>query len=194
MNTSFAKQIVDKSLEIINRKIVEKYVEKYIDPRLETFSDLQQSVIYDAVEKTIKGKSLVLSTDLNGIYNALEYACSFINAGRDKMDDVAHKQLLNAMEQIRRYSIGETDSAADLTAESNDPRSHIPITFKVDGVPVRVGQDMKVEYDNKEEGLTLIVTLTQEGIIMDLWELYDSEPTATSSIMYSEKIQDMIGD
>lgn len=134
----------------------------------------------------------VLTADLQGIYNALEYACSFIRAGRQEMDEEARAQLLNAMEQISRYTTGEPESAADLTEESNDPRSHAPVTFKVDDVPIRIGQNMRAEYEDREEGRTLIVTLTHEGIIMDVWDTNGNEPTATSSIMYNEKVEEML--
>ena len=157
----------------------------------EGFSLAQQDAITSAVSKAMKGKTLALSSDLTGVYNALDYACSFIKAGRKEMDEEAKAQLLNAMEQISRYATGEPDSAADLTEESNDPRSHEPVTFKVDDVPIRVGQDMRVEYEDKEEGRTLIVTLTHEGVIMDLWNAGDTEAAHSCAIMYSEKVEEM---
>jgi hypothetical protein len=156
------------------------------------FSLPQQDAVMNAVNKAMEGKTLALSADLTGVYNALEYACAFIKAGRKEMDEEAKAQLLNAMEQIKRYATGEPESAADLTEESNDPRSHAPVTFKVDDVPIRVGQDMRVEYEDREEGRTLIVTLTHEGIIMDVWDTNGTEPTATSSIMYNEKVEEML--
>lgn len=156
------------------------------------FSLEQGDAVMNAIDKVMEGKTLALSSDLTGVYNALEYACSFIKAGRKEMDEEARAQLLNAMEQISRYATGEPESAADLTEESNDPRSHAPVTFKVDDVPIRVGQDMRVEYEDKEEGRTLIVTLTHEGIIMDVWDTNGTEPTATSSIMYNEKVEEML--
>ena len=149
------------------------------------FSLPQQDAVMNAVNKVMKGKTLALSADLTGVYNALEYACAFIKADRKEMDEEAKAQLLNAMEQIKRYATGEPESAADLTEESNDPRSHAPVTFKVDDVPIRVGQDMRAEYEDKEEGRTLIVTLTHEGIIMDYWADGVDEP-ATSSMTYGE--------
>lgn len=152
----------------------------------------QQDAIMNAINKAMEGKTLALSSDLTGVYNALEYACAFIKAGRKEMDEEARAQLLNAMEQISRYATGEPESAADLTEESNDPRSHAPVTFKVDDVPIRVGQDMRAEYEDKEEGRTLIVTLTHEGIIMDVWNVGDTEAAHTSSIMYDEKIEQML--
>lgn len=158
----------------------------------EDLSLSQQDAVMNAVSKVMKDKTLALQADLQGIYNALEYACSFIKAGREKMDEDAHAQLLNAMKQISRYTAGEPESAADLTEESNDPRSHAPVTFKVDDVPVRVGNDMRVEFEDKEEGRTLIVVLTHEGIIMDLWNAGDTESSATSSIMYNEQIEEML--
>lgn len=132
----------------------------------------------------------VLTADIQGIHNALEYAVACIKA--NNLDEIAKEQLEIALAQARRYTTGEPDSAADLTEESNDPRSHVPITFKVDNVPIRVGQDMRVEYEDKEEGRTLIVTLTHEGIIMDVWDANGTEPTATSSIMYNEKVEEML--
>ena len=158
----------------------------------EDFSLSQQDAVMNAVSKVMKGKTLALQADLQGVYNALEYACAFIKAGRKEMDEEAKAQLLNAMEQINRYTAGEPESAADLTEESNDPRSHAPVTFKVDDVPIRVGNDMRVEYEDKEEGRTLIVTLTHEGIIMDVWNVGDTESSATSSIMYNDQIEEML--
>lgn len=158
----------------------------------ECLSRPQQDAVMNAVNKVMTGKALVLQNDLQGIYNALEYACSFIKAGRKEMDEDANVQLLNAMQQISRYTNGEPESAADLTEESNDPRSHAPVTFKVDDVPVRIGQNMKVEYEDREEGRTLIVTLTHEGIIMDIWNVGDTEAAHTSSIMYNEQIEEML--
>lgn len=152
----------------------------------------QKTAIMNTFYDVIRNKAFVLQADLQGIYNALEYACAFIKAGRKEMDEEARAQLLNAMEQISRYTTGEPESAADLTEESNDPRSHAPVTFKVDDVPIRVGQDMRVEYEDKEEGRTLIVVLSHEGIIMDLWDANGTEPTATSSIMYNEKVEEML--
>ena len=158
------------------------------------FSLEQSDAIMNAINKAMEGKTFALSSDLTGVYNALEYACAFIKAGRKEMDEEARVQLLNAMEQISRYAMGEPESAADLTEESNDPRSHAPVTFKVDDVPIRVGQDMRAEYEDKEEGRTLIVTLTHEGIIMDLWDANGTEPTVTSSIMYNEKVEEMLNE
>ena len=108
---------------------------------------------------------------------------------------IGHQTVKDQLEvafQISRYATREPESAADLTEESNDPRSHAPVTFKVDDVPTRVGNDMRVEYEDKEEGRTLIVVLTHEGIIMDVWDNGSDEPTATSSIMFNEKIEDML--
>lgn len=158
----------------------------------EDFSLTQQDALANAINKAMEDKTLVLQADLQGIYNALEYACAFIKAGREKMDAEAYAQLLNAMDQVSRYTTGEPESAADLTEESNDPRSHAPVTFKVDGVPIRVGNDMRVEYEDKEEGRTLIVVLTHEGIIMDVWDANGTEPTTTSSIMFNEQIEEML--
>lgn len=158
------------------------------------FSLPQQDAVMNAVSKVMTGKTLALQADLQGIYNALEYACAFIKAGRKEMDEEAKAQLLNAMQQISRYTAGEPESAADLTEESNDPRSHAPVTFKVDDVPIRVGNDMRAEYEDREEGRTLIVTLTHEGIIMDVWDNGSDEPTATSSIMYNEQIEEMLNE
>lgn len=132
----------------------------------------------------------VLTADIQGIHNALEYAVACIKA--NNLDQIAKDQLEVALAQSRRYTTGDTDSAADLTEESNDPRSHVPITFKVDDVPIRVGNDMRIEYDDKEMGRTLIVTLTHEGIIMDVMSDSSSEDTATSSIMYDEQIEEML--
>lgn len=157
----------------------------------EDFSLSQQDAVMNVVSKVMKDKTLALQADLQGIYNALEYACAFIKAGRKEMDEEAKAQLLVAMEQISRYTTGEPESAADLTEESNDPRSHAPVTFKVDGVPIRVGNDMRVEYED-QEGTTLIVVLTHEGIIMDVWDNGNDEPTATSSITFGEKIEEML--
>jgi hypothetical protein len=158
----------------------------------ESFSLAQQNAITNAVSEIMLNRTLALQSDLQGIYNALEYACAFIKAGRKEMDEEARAQLLNAMEQISRYTTGEPESAADLTEESNDPRSHTPVTFKVDDVPIRVGQDMRVEYEHREEGRTLIVVLSHEGIIIDLWDANGTEPTATSSITYNEKVEEML--
>jgi len=132
----------------------------------------------------------VLTADIQGIHNALEYAVACIKA--NNLDEIAKEQLEIALAQARRYTTGEPDSAADLTEESNDPRSHAPVTFKVDDVPIRVGNDMRVEYEDKEEGRTLIVTLTHEGIIMDVWNVGDTESSATSSIMYNDQIEEML--
>lgn len=134
----------------------------------------------------------VRQEDLNSIYNALEYACSFINAGRKEMDQEAYNQLLVAMQQISRYTRGESESAADLTEESNDPRSHVPVTFKVDDIPIQIGHNMRAEYEDREEGRTLIVTLTHEGIIMDVWNVGDTEASHTSSITYNEQIEEIL--
>lgn len=154
------------------------------------FSLPQQDAIMNSVSKIMKGKTLALSSDLDGIYNALEYACSFIKAGRKDMDSVAKDQLLVAMDQIRRYSKGEPDSAADMTAESNKTCSHSGVTFKVDNVPVRVGNDMRVEA-SLPDGAMLVVILTHEGIIMDFWPEDADEPAATSSMMYDEQAVEM---
>jgi hypothetical protein len=156
----------------------------------EGFSLSQQDAVMNVVSKVMNGKILALQADLQSIYNALKYAGSFIKTGRK--EEEAKAQLLAAMKQISRYTAGEPESAADLTEESNDPRSHAPVTFKVDDVPVRVGNDMRVEYEDKEEGRTLIVVLTHEGIIMDLWNAGDTEAAHTSSIMYNEKIEEML--
>lgn len=68
------------------------------------------------------------------------------------------------------------------------------LTFKVDDQIVKVGNDMKVEYEDKEEGRTLIITLTHEGIIMDVWDMCENEPTVTSSITFDEKIEEMLNE
>ena len=130
----------------------------------------------------------VLTADIQGIHNALEYAVACIKA--NNLDQIAKDQLENALAQSRRYTTGDPDSAADLTEESNDPRSHVPITFKVDDVPIRVGNDMRVEYDLPDGG-TLVVVLTHEGIIMDFWGEGSTEPDATSSMMYEEQATEM---
>lgn len=130
----------------------------------------------------------VLTADIQGIHNALEYAVACIKA--NNLDQIAKDQLENALAQSRRYTTGDPDSAADLTEESNDPRSHVPITFKVDDVPIRVGNDMRVEYDLPDGG-TLVVVLTHEGIIMDFWGEDSTEPDATSSMMYEEQATEM---
>lgn len=132
----------------------------------------------------------VLTADIQGIHNALEYAVACIKA--NNLDQIAKDQLEVALAQSRRYTTGEPDSAADLTEESNDPRSHVPITFKVDDVPIRVGNDMRIEYDLPDGG-SLIVALTHEGIIMDFWADGSDEPDATSSIMYEEQATEMTG-
>ena len=132
----------------------------------------------------------VLTADIQGIHNALEYAVACIKA--NNFDQIAKDQLEVALAQARRYTTGDPDSAADLTEESNDPRSHVPITFKVDDAPIRVGQDMRVEY-NLPDGGTLVVVLTYEGIIMDFWAKGSDEPDATSSIMYEEQATEMTG-
>jgi len=130
----------------------------------------------------------VLTADIQGIHNALEYAVACIKA--NNLDQIAKDQLEVALAQSRRYTTGDPDSAADLTEESNDPCSHAPITFKVDNVPIRVGQDMRVEYSLPDGG-SLIVALTYEGIIMDFWAEGSSEPDVTSSIMYEEQATEM---
>ncbi len=139
---------------------------------------------------TVGSTVQVLSTDIQGIHNALEYAVACIKA--NNLDDIAKEQLEIALAQSRRYTAGDPDSAADLTEESNDLRSHSPITFKVDDVPIRVGNDMRIEY-NLPDGGSLIVVLTHEGIIMDFWEEGSDESDATSSITYEEQITEMIG-
>lgn len=181
MNNNFAQEI----LQDANRRLSDMGDE-------DGFSLPQQDAIMNATSHVTENKTLVLSSDLNGIYNALEYACAFIKAGRKEMDEAARAQLLNAMEQISRYSTGEPASAVHLTEESNNPRSHAPVTFKVDDIPIRIGQNMRAEYEDKEEGRTLIVTLTHEGIIMDVWNAGDKEAAHTSSIMYDEKIEEML--
>lgn len=158
----------------------------------EGFSLSQQDAVMNAVSKVMEGKAVAFQADLRGIYNALEYACSFVKAGRKEMDEEAHAQLLVAMQQISRYTTGEPESAADLTEESNDSRSYSPVTFKVDGVPILVGNDMRVEA-SLADGSTLIVVLTHEGIIMDFWPEGANEAQATSSMMYEEQAMEMTG-
>lgn len=51
----------------------------------------------------------VRMNDLNGIHNALEYACAFIKAGRKEMDEIAYQQLLIAYQQCRQYTDGDPD-------------------------------------------------------------------------------------
>lgn len=122
----------------------------------------------------------VLTADLVGIYNALEYACSFIKAGRKEMDSAAKDQLLNAMQQISRYTNGDPEES---------PSSSL-VTFKVDNVPIRVGNDMRAEA-TLPDGSMLVVVLTHEGIIMDFWPEDADEPAATSSMMYDEQATEM---
>lgn len=132
----------------------------------------------------------VLTGDIQGIHNALEYAVACIKA--NNLDQIAKDQLEIALAQAGRYTNGEPSSAADLTEESNDPRSHVPITFKVDNVPIRVGNDMRIEFEDKEEGRTLIVVLSYEGIVMYVWDKDGTEPTSTSSITFDEQIEELL--
>jgi hypothetical protein len=147
------------------------------------FSLEQCDAIANAVSKVMEGKVVARSADLDGIYNALEYACSFIKAGRKEMDSTARDQLLVAMEQIRRYSRGEPEEGGEVVQDSS-------ITFKVDDVPIRVGNDMRVEA-SLPDGAMLVVVLTHEGIIMDFWPEDADEPAATSSMMYDEQAVEM---
>ena len=131
-------------------------------------------------------KPVSLQGDIDGICHALEYAVAHINADRP-LDDIAKQQLQNAYIQAKRHYKGEIESAADLTAEANDPYSNV--TFKVDDVPIRVGQDMRVEVKLADGG-SLIVVLSHEGIIMDFWDDEageTDEAVFTSSIMYDEQ-------
>jgi len=48
-------------------------------------------------------------SDMDGIHNALEYACAFIKADRKQMDEIAHEQLLIAYQQCRQYTNGDPD-------------------------------------------------------------------------------------
>jgi hypothetical protein len=63
------------------------------------------------------------------------------------------------------------------------------ITFKSDDTPLKVGNDVRVEVE-LPDGLMLVVVLTHEGIITDLWE--NEEHIATSSRMYSETADDLL--
>lgn len=125
---------------------------------------------------------IVSKADAIGIYNALDYACAFIKAGRKEMDNTAHEQLLNALAQIRRYTNGDPEE------EENKTKN---LVFKVDGIPIRVGFDVRAEYEDIN-GDSLVVVLTHEGVIMDLWDKNeDREPVATSSITFDEQIETM---
>lgn len=76
--------------------------------------------------------------------------------------------------------------------ESSDPCQPSPLVFKVDDVPIRVGNDMRVEA-TFPDGSLLVVVLTHEGIIMDFLPLGADEPAATSSMMYDEQAEEMTG-
>jgi hypothetical protein len=183
-------------------------------PLCEQQKTVIMNTVYDIIE-------LALKDELQGIYTSLESISFFIKAGKEKIDETSHTQslqaiesahtrLLDVMKQVGRY--GKADDGvmkpdsyklnpeAYLTEEKEKGKllldAAIPhtVTFKVDHVPIRVGQDMRVEYEDKEEGRTLIVVISHEGIIMDLWDSNHSysKPTATSSITFNEQIEEML--
>lgn len=129
----------------------------------------------------------VAQNDMIGIYNALAYACAFIDAGRASMDETAHSQLKSALAQARKYTDGDPEATHESVAVACVP------AFSVDDVPIRVGNAVRVVYEDRESETILTVILTHEGIIMDVWDAYANEPTATSSITYDEQLISMLG-
>lgn len=130
----------------------------------------------------------VAQNDMIGIYNALAYACAFIDAGRASMDETAHSQLKSALAQARKYTNGDPEASQ----EASVAVACVP-AFSVDDVPIRVGNAVRVVYEDRESETILTVILTHEGIIMDVWDAYANEPTATSSITYDEQLISMLG-
>jgi hypothetical protein len=71
---------------------------------------LETATVGDYSEGMSNPQTIQVNTnDLNGIHNALEYACCFVQAGRKEMDATAHEQLLIALEQCRKYTNGEAE-------------------------------------------------------------------------------------
>lgn len=133
-------------------------------------------------------------------------------------DDTAREQLKNALGQIRPFYLDEDSVSKEYEGgfcpdcqkpipshahhgEACEGCGHVfnpvapvddsDVVFKVDGNEIRVGNDVKAEVFLPDQQ-TLIVTLTHEGLIMDLWIDGMDEPIGTSSITYDEQAEDMI--
>ena len=85
------------------------------------------------------------------------------------------------------HTDGDTEATHESVAVACAP------VFSVDDVPIRVGNAVRVVYEDRESETILTVILTHEGIIMDVWDAYANEPTATSSITYDEQLISMLG-
>lgn len=84
------------------------------------------------------------------------------------------------------------NDSVECTCSRSRQTTEAATIFKVDSKIVEVGNDVRVEYEDREEGRTLIIVLTHEGIIMDVWDKGRTESTATSSITFNEKIEEML--
>jgi hypothetical protein len=87
--------------------------------------------------------------------------------------------------RVRGHIGGITMADAKRALASSD------ITFKVDHEEIKVGGDVRVEVD-LGDGLSVCVTLTHEGIIMDAFHSSSTESIGTSSQTYQEALECLV--